>query len=41
MSVVPSKNGLHLITTPFNISGATFAGNIEVKKDYLTNLLIC
>ena len=41
VSIVPSKSGVHLITHPFDTNGVCFADTIEIKKDCLTNLLIC
>ena len=41
VSIVPSKSGVHLITQPFDTNGVCFADTIEIKKDCLTNLLIC
>lgn len=41
VSIVPSKSGVHLITHLFDTNGVCFADTIEIKKDCLTNLLIC
>ena len=37
---IPSKTGMHLITTPFDVTQVTLPASVELKKDCLTNLFI-